>query len=231
MLKILTRLYKISLVTLSAFWLSTPAIAQTETPPNSDLNLKPEILNNSPVLQRWRRQIPNVLKDIQTDPSFRTRLRFGYSTFPTQDAGGFQIGVEDLFIAKTGLTLSGDYQQTFNHDFVTFGTNFNYYLLPLGSYVNIAPVLGYRSIEVNSDSTSGVNLGAKLMLVPSRGGAADLALSQNFIAPGSDHSAGMTTLSLGYAVTRNLRLATDIQFINTRESKDRRLGIILEWML
>lgn len=44
------------------------------------------------------------------------------------------------------------------------------------------------------------------MLVPSRGGAADLALSQHWVAPGSDQEVGITSLNLGYAVTRRLRL-------------------------
>lgn len=38
-------------------------------------------IENSPVLQRWQRQVPNVLEDIKNDPSFRTRWRLGYNRF------------------------------------------------------------------------------------------------------------------------------------------------------
>jgi hypothetical protein len=36
---------------------------------------------------------------------------------------------------------------------------------------------------------------------------------------------GITTLSFGYAVTRNLRVSTDIQKQNLREEEDRRVGL------
>ncbi|HEY9651105.1 MAG TPA: hypothetical protein V6C95_10620 [Coleofasciculaceae cyanobacterium] len=105
-----------------------------------------------------------------------------------------------------------------------------YYILPLGSYVNLAPQVGYRYVETGSFSTDGVNVGARLMLVLSRTGAADVSLTQSFISPGSSEEVGMTTLSLGYALTRNLRLSTDIQKQNSREEKDSRVGVVLEWM-
>jgi hypothetical protein len=41
----------------------------------------------------------------------------------------------------------------------------------------------------------------------------------------------LTTLTFGYAVTRQLRLSTDIQKQNAPEQKDSRVGIGLEWML
>jgi len=68
-----------------------------------DLNVE-----DSPVLQRWQRQVPNVLEDIKNEPSFRTRLRLGYNRFST--GNGINIGVEDIFIGQSRLTISGDYQ-------------------------------------------------------------------------------------------------------------------------
>jgi hypothetical protein len=209
---------------------ATPSWSQTQ-PSAQDLDLSPEIIKNSPVLQRWRRQIPNVLEDIKNDPSFRTRWRIGYSQFPsTEQTGGVNVGVADIFIGKSGLTVSGEYQAVFSGKRETYGADLHYYLRPLGNYINVATVLGYRYLETNRYSTSGVNVGAKLLLVLSRKSAADISLTQTWVSPGSDEEVGLTTLSVGYAVTRNLRLSTDIQKQNARQHKDSRVGIVLEWM-
>ncbi len=215
----------------------TPAASpnpQSETTGNSpaqELDLSPQIIEGSPVLQRWLKQVPNVLEEIRNDPSFRTRLRLGYSQFPsTNQAAGFNVGVEDVFIGRTGLTVSGDYQRSFNGKREAYGADLRYYVLPLGSYVNIAPQVGYRNLTTGNFSTDGVNIGARLMLALSRTGAADISLTQSFVSPGSNDEVGITSLSVGYAVTRNLRLSTDIQKQNSREAKDSRVGIVLEWM-
>ena len=68
------------------------------------------------------------------------------------------------------------------------------------------------------------------MLALSRTGAADIAVSQSFVSPGSGDEVGITSLSVGYAVTRQLRIAADLQAQNSRGSKDSRVGILLEWM-
>lgn len=213
---------------------SAPAWSQPQpqnTPSADDLDLSPEEIESSPVLQRWLQQVPNVLADIDNDPSFRTRIRLGYTLFPSTDgAGGVSIGLEDLFVQQSRLTLSGEYQAAFNGDRTTVGGDLRYYVRPLGSYVNFAPVLGYRYLETNKYSASGVNLGARLLLVLSRGGAADISLTQSWVSPGTEAEVGITTFSFGYAVTANLRLSTDIQQQNSRESKDSRAGIVLEWM-
>ncbi len=201
------------------------------TPNAADLDLSPKIIENSPVLQRWLRQVPNVLDEIANDPSFRTRLRLGYSLFPsTNAAGGVNIGVEDLFISRSGFTISGEYQTAFNAQRQAYGANLNYYVRPLGSFVNLALVLGFRHLETDEYSTDGVNIGAKLLLVLSRGGAADISLTQTWVSPGTDEEVGLTTLSFGYAITHNLRLSTDIQRQHSKVDKDSRVGIVLEWM-
>ncbi|HEY9604517.1 MAG TPA: hypothetical protein V6C85_23125 [Allocoleopsis sp.] len=177
------------------------------------------------------KKVPNVLEDIRRDPSFRTRVRLGYSQFPsTDDASGFNVGVEDVFLGRTGLTVSGDYQASFNGDRKAGGADLRYYVLPLGGYINIAPQVGYRYVETGKFSTDGVNVGARLMLALSRTGAADISITQSFVSPGSNEEVGITSLSVGYAVTHNIRLATDIQKQNSREEKDSRVGIVLEWM-
>ena len=223
---------------------SGPVLGQTAQPtpvgqpvpqPNSTgagLDLSPEVIQGSPVLQRWLRQVPNVSAEIRNDPSFRTRLRLGYSQFPsTGQAAGVNVGVEDVFVGQTGLTVSGEYETAFNGKREAYGADLHYYVLPLGGYINFAPVVGYRHLETNRYSTDGLNLGARLLLVLSRGGAADVALTQSWVSPGTGDDVGITTLSAGYALTHHLRLSTDIQKQNARQHKDSRVGIVLEWML
>jgi hypothetical protein len=211
------------------------AIAQsTETSPAEQLDLDPQILENSPVLQRWTEEIPDVLSEIRNDPSFRTRLRVGYSQFPSSDeAGGLHVGIEDVFVPETRLTLSADYQAALNGDRrKAYGSELRYYALPLGSSVNVAPVVGYRRLESDRYETDGVNVGLRLQLQLSRTGAADIALTQSWLNPGSDsEEVGITTLTFGYALTHQLRLSTDFQRQNAPQHKDSRLGIGLEWML
>ena len=51
--------------------LGSPAFGETipgESPnATQDLDLSPEIIENSPVLQRWLKEVPNVLEDIRND--------------------------------------------------------------------------------------------------------------------------------------------------------------------
>ena len=68
------------------------------------------------------------------------------------------------------------------------------------------------------------------MLVPSRGGGADIAVSQSWVGLGSATETGLTTLSVGYAITNHLRLSTDIQQQNAKENYDSRVGLGIEWM-
>ena len=197
-----------------------------------DLDLNPEIIESSPLFQRWLEEVPNLLEDIPNDPSFTTRLRLGYSQFPSNDdTGGFNLGIEDIFLGNTGFTLSADYYNSFNGDRVSVGSDLRYYIFPLGGYINIAPMLGYRYIESNNFDTDGVNLGVKLILVLSRTGAADISVTQSFVSPGDSEEVGITSLSVGYGVTSRLRLSADIERQNSIEEQDSRVGIVLEWIL
>jgi hypothetical protein len=207
------------------------------TPPGhsaEQLDLDPALIQDSPVLRRWLQEVPDVLSEIRNDPSFRTRLRVGYSNFPSQDASGINVGVEDVFLGRSGFTASGDYQAAFRSDrsgtHQAYGTELRYYVLPLGDRINFAPTVGYRNVENGSFSSDGVTVGARLMLSLSRTGAADIAIAQSFVSPGSGDEVGITSLSLGYAVTPDIRVSTDFQTQNTRKSKDDRVGISLEWM-
>lgn len=211
---------------------SVPAAAPPTATPDAPLDLDPKLIQSSPVLQRWLKQVPNVLDEIRHDPSFRTRLRLGYSQFPsTNHASGWNVGVEDVFLGRSGLTLNADYQGAFNGKREAWGADLRYYVLPLGSFINAGPVLGFRHLETTRYETEGLNAGFRVLLVPSRTGAADISLTQTWVAPGSDREVGLTTLSFGYALTSQLRLSTDIQKQNSRQRKDSRVGIVLEWML
>jgi hypothetical protein len=216
----------INAIALGLLWGAiSPVWAETE------LDLDPKIRQESPVLERWLEKIPDIAEDIRRDPSFRTRIRLGYAEFPSSDnSSGVILGVEDVFFGQTSLTLSGDYQTAFNGKRTAIGANLQYYLLPLGDYVNLAPMVGYRYIQTENYSTDGLNLGLKLKLALSRTGAADITVSQSFISPGGANEVGLTTLSVGYAITSNLRLAADIQSQNSRARKDSSLGILLEWL-
>jgi hypothetical protein len=203
---------------------------QNSSPPSS-LDLDPTLIDSSPVLRRWLDKVPDVLEDIKRDPSFRTRLRLGFSTFPsTRQAGGWNIGLEDLFVGRTGLTLNADYQSSFDGKREAWGADLRYYMLPLGGYINLAPVLGYRRLDTPRYTSDGLHVGLRLLLVPSRTGAADISLTQSWVAPGAEEEVGLTTLSFGYALTHRLRLSTDMQKQNARQRKDSRVGVVLEWM-
>ncbi len=203
----------------------TPAIK------SQNLDIPHETIEDSPVLQRWLQETPDISADIENDPAFSTRLRLGYSLYPSSNNNsGIIVGVEDVFFDRTGLTFSADYSSDFDSDRTSLGGTFNYYLLPLGNYINIAPVVGYRYLQTGSFDTNGVNLGIKFKLSLSRTGAADLSLTQSFISPTGDDEVGLTTISVGYAITPHLRLATDIEKENSRVKKDSRVSILLEWI-
>ncbi len=223
--------YFISYLGIITFYLGFPAIAQ-EINESTDLDIPEEIIEDSPVLQRWLQETPNVLEDIRHAPAFKTRFKAGFSLFPSNDdAIGINIALEDVFISNTGLTISADYYTAFNSDRLSVGANLHYFLFPLGSYINLAPLVGYRYIQTNDYSSDGVNLGLRLILALSRTGAADLSLSQSFVSLGSQEEVGITFLSVGYAFTSHLRFSTDIEWQNSPVNKDNRFSFNLEWLL
>jgi hypothetical protein len=212
---------------------SPKLIAQTDSPTSNSnpIDISPEILNSSPVLQKWMKGIPDVMSDIQNDPSFRTRIKFGYSQYPsTAQSGGFHGAVDDLFFGKSGLSASANYDASSKGNRRNYGVDAQYYLLPLGGYFNVTPLVGFRHLETDKYSRDGLNLGVKLMLIGSRGGGGDIALSQSFVGLGGANETGLTTLSIGYAFTNNLRVSTDIQLQNAKENYDSRVGVGIEWM-
>lgn len=223
--------FEAALPTASAVTPETLALAPEAVAPTLDLD--PAVIEGSPTLQRWLEEVPDVADEIRHRPSFRTRLRVGYAQFPsTGQIGGFGAAVEDVFLVPgTGLAASVDYSRSWNGQRESYGGEARYYLLPLGGYFNLAPTVGYRSLSTPVYQTDGLDVGLRLMLVPSRGGGADLALSQRWVAPGSESEVGITSLAIGYAVTRQLRLGTDFQRQNSRFGQDSRVGVSLELLL
>ena len=227
---IIRKSYCIWYIVIIFLGLNLPVNAQEINP--TELDIPEEIIENSPVLQRWLQETPDVLEDIRHDPSFKTRFKFGFSLFPSSDdAVGINIAVEDIFIARTGLTLSTDYYTTFNSSRVAVGANVHYFLFPLGSYINIAPLVGYRYIQSDNYSSDGINLGIRLILALSRTGAAELSLSQSFVSIGSEDEIGITSLSVGYALSPDIRCSTDIELQNSPIDQDNRFSINLEFLL
>lgn len=206
-------------------------------------SLDSEVIEQSPVLQRWLESVPDVQSDIRNDPSFTTRIQAGYTFFPSSNGtGGFVVGVDDVFLGDTPLTVSADYQQNFVDGGVdggasssqyrlAYGVDFHYYILPLGSYFNVSPIVGYRYAESGDDyRVEGAHIGMRARFVPSRTGAADITLDQSWIV-GDSESLNITQLTLGYAVTQDLRLGADLEWQSTQDEGDSRVGVNLEWSL
>jgi hypothetical protein len=211
--------------------MSAPSETQPATGNNNSIEIAPEIIKGSPVLQKWLKGIPDVHNEIKTEPSFRTRVKVGYSQYPSANqAGGFHAAVDDIFFGRSGLSASINYNSASTGNRTAYGVDAQYYLFPLGGYVNITPLVGFRHLETDKYNRDGLNLGAKVMIVPSRGGGADVAISQSWVGFGSPTETGLTTFSVGYALTENLRLSTDIQQQNAKENYDSRVGIGVEWM-
>ncbi len=157
---------------------------------------------------------------------------YRYSAFPDSDDGiGINLALEDIFINRTGLTISADYYTDFNSERSSVGADLHYFLFPLGSHINLAPMLGYRYLQNNNYAHDGINLGIRLILALSRPGPADISLAQSFFSPGSDEEVGILALSVGYGVTSNIRLSTEFELQNYPQEQDKRIGINLEWLL
>jgi hypothetical protein len=211
------------------------AVAQSLDPSEAsqELDVDPAIIENSPVIQEWIQEIPDISSEIRHQPVFRTLVRLGYSQFPSNDnAGGFLIGVEDVFLGNTPVTLSGEYITSLNDDDdrLAVGGNLKYYLLPLGSYINIAPIIGYKAIETGDYQTDGLDVGIKVIFAISPQGAADISVSQNFIAPNSSEEVGITEVRAGYALNKDIRLSAGIAWQNSIKNNDSQINLGLEWM-
>jgi hypothetical protein len=205
--------------------------ARADTKIPIELNIPPAIIKDSPVLQKWLKEVPNILEDINHDPSFRTHFDLSFTVFPSnEDITGIKVAIEDVFLASTGFTISADYQISFEKGRVSTGTDLHYFLFPLGSLVNLAPLVGYRYIQSDDFERDGINLGLRLMLALSRTGAADISLSQSFINLGSDQEVGLFSVAVGYSISSRLRLSTDWEIQNSQHNEDNSFSIGLQYL-
>lgn len=188
----------------------------------------PPPIRNSPTLQKWLQQAPDVRREIANDPSFRTRLRVGYGLSNPGASSGVVFGIEDLRLGQTPIALTG--HGSLGGTVNSWGIDAQAYVLPLGGYVNVAPVVGWRSLSTATAQSQGINLGVKVLLVPSRGGGADLSLQQTWVNPGHEQEVGVGKVSVGYAISPKLRLATDIERWQGRSIFETRATVLLEWM-
>ena len=207
---------------LSATFWSLPASSQS-----LPIDIPPQI-RSSPTLQKWLRSVPNIQQDINNDPSFKTRVRLGYTRFTQGNTDGLSLGLEDVRLGSTPVTLSASYSASRADS--SWGIDVQPYLLPLGGYFNLAPVVGIRSLSTSTTQTTGLNLGARLLVVPSRGGGADVTLQQTWTAIGTDREVGVGKISVGYAIAPKLRLATDLERWQGRSVFETRASLLLEWM-
>lgn len=195
------------------------------------LDIDSQLIEDSPLIQKWIDKIPDVGEDIKNKPIFFSRVIINYSQFPAQNhSSGIYLAVEDVFIGNTPLTLSAEYSQTINNsqnNFFLVGGDAQYYLFPLGNNFNIAPVLGYKYIETGKYNQNGVNLGIKLRLGFSTSG--DISLTQSFISPLGGEDVGVTEIKTGYAISENLGLFTGIAWYNSIAQKDSRVNMGLQW--
>jgi hypothetical protein len=180
-------------------------------------------------LQRWLEKPPDLLEDIYHTPSFNTKLRVGLTS--RNNSFGVEAGVEDLFVGQSPLTVSGSYQNEFSGRESELQANFRYYVLPLGSYWNVAPIVGYRQFnQLDRPQISGVDVGLLGILVLSPNNS-DLRLSHTFTSPSNNLEMSTTALSTSYAITKNLRLGTKIEWRRSPLIYDSRVGFLFELAL
>jgi len=195
----------------------------------ADLEIDRQIIDRSPVLQRWLNSPPDLLDDIYNSPSFDSKLRIGITS--RNHSLGLELGVEDIFIGKLPVTFNANVQAELSGRESEINANFRYYLLPLGSYWNVAPVVGYRQFnQFERPQISGLDVGVQGILVLSPQ-SSDLRLSHTFTSPQSNLEMSITTLSSSYALTNNLRLGTKIEWRRSPIIYDSRVGFLLELAL
>lgn len=226
----MTKPWAIAIAAISFFGISTAAYGDAKISRRAnDLEIDRQVIESSPVLQRWLEQPPNLLEDIYNIPSFNTKMRFGLTS--RDNSLGIEAGIEDVFVGRSPLTVSGSYQTEFSGRESELQANIRYYVLPLGSYWNISPIVGYRQFnQLDRPQISGLDLGLQGILVLSPH-SSDLRLSHTFTSPSGNLEMSTTTLSSSYSITNNLRLGTKIEWRRSPLIYDSRVGFLLELAL
>ncbi|NJN76292.1 MAG: hypothetical protein HC796_08980 [Synechococcaceae cyanobacterium RL_1_2] len=184
-----------------------------------DLNLPPTMVEESTLLQRWPIAIPDLTEQIKHEPIFSPRIGISFSD------ERFGVNLRRVNIPGTRWVIEG------NYDPINEGVSLDYYSRALGHRLNIAPTIGYDSIEIEDRSRSGISLGVKVLLFGA-GDGGDGSVSHRFVNPGEgSKEMGITSLSLGYALTSQIRLATDFNFYRTIKYQEDQFKLNLEFLL
>jgi hypothetical protein len=196
---------------------------------SADLEIDRQIIDSSPVLRRWLDSPPDLLDDIYNSPSFDSKLRIGITS--RNHSLGLELAAEDIFLGKSPVTFNVGLQTELSGRESEINANFRYYLLPLGSYWNVAPIVGYRQFnQFDRPQISGLDVGLQGVLTLSPQ-SSDLRLSHTFANPQTNLELSITTLSSSYALTNNLRLGTKIEWRRSPIIYDSRIGFSLELAL
>ncbi len=197
-----------------------------ESPLAIELGLDEEVVDSSPVLQRWLNDPPDLLDEIRNTPAVPTRLQAGI------DVSGWSVGISDLYLVER-ISLSSHYQQSFDRpQDATFGSNLRYFVAPVGSRLNLAPQFGFGRIDQLDRFVSGPQYGAYFVLALDPG-AADLTLSYNWLDPSRSTQEGEATIgdiTAAYALSDSTRLAARYRWKHSTITKDQDLALILEWV-
>ncbi len=220
----------IAIAALVCFGISTAAYGDTKMSRQADdLEIDRQVIDSSPVLRRWLEKPPDLLDEIYSLPIFNQKLRIGITS--RDNSLGVEAGFEDLFVGKSPLTVNGSYQSEVSGRESEIQANLRYYFLPLGSYWNILPIVGYRQFnQIDRPQISGLDVGLQGILVLSPH-SSDLRLSHTFTSPSGNLEMSTTTLSTSYAITNNLRLGTKIEWRRSPLIYDSRVGFLLELIL
>ena len=230
----MTKNWVVAIAVFSCFSICTAVYGESKNESKmsrraNDLEIDRQVIESSPVLRRWLEDPPDLLDDIYNVPSFNTRLGIGITS--RSDSLGVTAAVEDLFVGRSPLTVSGSYQTEFSGRESEIQANLRYYVLPLGSYWNFSPIVGYRQFnQADRPQVSGLDIGLQGILVLSPH-SSDLRFSHTFTSPSGNLEMSTTTLSTSYAITNNLRLGTKIEWRRSPLIYDSRLGILLELAL
>ncbi len=222
--------WAIAIAALVYFGISTAAYGDTKMSRRAnDIEIDRQVIDSSPVLRRWLENPPDLLEEIYNAPIFDQKLRIGITS--RDNSLGVDAGFEDLFVGRSPLTVNGSYQSEFSGRESEVQANLRYYLLPLGSYGNIAPIVGYRQFnQIDRPQISGLDVGLQGILILSPH-SSDLRLSHTFTSPNGNLEMSTTTLSTSYALTNNLRLGTKVEWRRSPLIYDSRVGILLELKL
>ena len=199
-----------------------PVAGEAEALGAGDRGLDAELIESSPVLQRWLEAPPDILDEIRNRPAVPFRLRAGLASNREWTAGA-----EDIPIWHR-LTLSGDYRAAFDDQRdIEFGSSVRYYLRRRGAYFNIAPDLGFRRLDLADNVSEGLSVGlvGTISLAPR---TADLVVTYRLLEPASAAEATLGSVVAAYHLSPEIRLAGQANWRNSNNQNDLAAGIFLE---